>query len=115
VVELAYHSYLHRHYARLTNDEINEDFAECRRVIAETGLKVYPALAYPYGNYPKKGEANTSFKKLLRDNGIKMAFRIGNRVNTFPFADMYEINRLDIKGHESLFKFKLKLRFGKLF
>lgn len=115
VVELAYHSYLHRHYAKFTDEEINNDFAECRRVIVETGLKVYPALAYPYGNYPKKDPENSAFKKLLETNGMKIAFRIGNRINTFPFADPYEINRLDVKGQESLFKFKMKLRFGKLF
>lgn len=115
VVEFAHHSYLHRHYAKLSENEISDDFAECQRVIAETGLKVYPALAYPYGNYPKKNPENTAFKKQLESNGIKMAFRIGNRVNRFPFADPYEINRIDIKGHESLFKFRLKLLLGKLF
>lgn len=115
VVEFGYHSYLHRHYTKLSEKEINDDFAECQRIIAETGLKVYPALAYPYGNYPKKGPENSAFKKLLQTNGMKMAFRIGNRVNNFPFADPYEINRLDVKGHESLFQFKMKLRFGKLF
>lgn len=115
IVEFGYHSYLHRQYAKLTEKEINDDFAECRRVISETELKVYPALAYPYGNYPKKGSENSTFKKLLETNEMKMAFKIGNRVNTFPFADPYEINRLDVKGQESLFKFKMKLRFGKLF
>ena len=43
-----------------------------------------------------------------------MAFRIGNRVNKFPFKNKYEIQRIDIKGQDSLLKFKLKLRFGKL-
>ncbi len=115
VAEFGYHSYLHRPYARLNTEEINKDFADCKRVIEENALKVYPALAYPYGNYPKSEPENTNFKKLLEANGMKMAFRIGNRVNRFPFPDRYEINRLDIKGHESLFKFKIKLRFGKLF
>lgn len=115
VVEFGYHSYLHRHYAKLSDEEINTDFAECNKVIAETGLKVYPAVAYPYGNYPKKGAENANFKKLLKANGMKKAFRIGNRVNKFPFDDNYEINRIDVKGDESLLKFKLKLKFGKLF
>lgn len=115
VVEFGYHSYLHRQYTKLSEKEINNDFTECNKVIAETGLKVYPALAYPYGNYPKKDPENSQFKELLKSNGMKMAFRIGNRVSNFAFADPYEINRLDVKGHESLFKFKMKLRFGKLF
>jgi hypothetical protein len=40
--------------------------------------------------------------------------RIGNQINKFPFKNPYEIMRIDIKGEDSLLKFKLKLRFGKL-
>lgn len=114
VAEFGYHSYLHRPYAQLTDDDIYNDFKECNRIIAETGLKVYPSVAYPYGNYPKKEPAKAHFKQTLQQNGIAMGFKIGNRVNKFPFADNYEIQRLDIKGEDSLLKFRLKLRFGKL-
>jgi peptidoglycan/xylan/chitin deacetylase (PgdA/CDA1 family) len=114
VVQLGYHSYLHRHYAKLSDEEINRDFDECNRVIKEEDLNVYPALAYPYGNYPKKEPAKAHFKELLVQNNIKMAFKIGNRVNRFQFPENYEIQRIDVKGQDSLFKFRLKLRFGKL-
>jgi hypothetical protein len=43
-----------------------------------------------------------------------MAFRIGNRVNRFPFKNKFEIQRIDIKGQDSLTTFKWKLRLGKL-
>jgi peptidoglycan/xylan/chitin deacetylase (PgdA/CDA1 family) len=115
IIELAHHSYLHRRYAELSTEEINKDFGESYKVISETGLQVYPAVAYPYGNYPKQEPAKSRFKKALQSNGMKMGFRIGNRINNFPFDDNYEINRIDVKGHESLFKFRLKLKFGKLF
>jgi len=114
VVELGYHSYLHRKYADMNDTEIKEDFENCHRIILETRLAVYPAVAYPYGNYPKQEPAKTHFKKLLADNGIKTAFRIGNRVNQFPFKDNYEVQRIDVKGEWSLFKFRLMLKFGKL-
>ncbi len=114
IIELGHHSYFHKKYVNLTAEEIQEDFDKCYQVIAENGLKVYPALAYPYGNYPKKGIQKQQFFDLLKKNNIKMAFRIGNRVNTFPFKNRYEIQRIDIKGHKNLFQFKWKLRWGKM-
>ena len=46
--------------------------------------------------------------------GIKAAFRIGNRINKFPFKNKFEINMLDIKGSDSFKKFKLKLKWRKI-
>lgn len=112
--ELGYHSYMHRKYADLSDDEIVKDFEQCNQVIIGDSLPVYPALAYPYGNYPKQEPVKSHFKKILEENGMKMAFRIGNRINKFPFPDNYEIQRIDVKGEWSLFKFRLRLKFGKL-
>lgn len=113
-VELGYHSYFHRKYDTLGLDEIQLDFDKSFEIITKSGLNVYPALAYPYGNFPKKGVRKTAFFQLLEKNNIKMAFRIGNRVNRFPFKNKFEIQRIDIKGKDSLFVFKWKLRLGKL-
>lgn len=115
VVEFGYHSYLHRRYADLSSAEITEDFSSCNNYISENKLKVYPAVAYPYGNYPKQEPAKKHFKQLLEKNGIKMGLRIGNRINKFPFTDKYEIQRVDVKGEWGMLKFKLMLKFGKLF
>jgi hypothetical protein len=43
-----------------------------------------------------------------------MAFRIGNRLNQIPIKNRFEMQRIDIKGQDSLFTFKWKLRLGKL-
>lgn len=114
VVEFGYHSFKHRHYSKLSAIEINEDFTLSKQYIEENDLKVYPAVAYPYGNYPKKGIAKNHFFQLLESNGMKMGFRIGNKINSFPFKNKFEILRIDVKGEDSLLKFRLKLRFGKL-
>lgn len=114
IIELGHHSFFHRKYATLTTDEIQQDFDKSFEVIRQNDLKVVPALAYPYGNYPKKGNQKADFFKVLEENNIKMAFRIGNRVNRFPFKNKFEIQRIDIKGQDSLTAFKWKLRFGKL-
>ena len=114
IIELGHHSYFHRKYSTLSVEEIQDDFNKSFELITKNDLKVSLVLAYPYGNYPKKGTQKTDFFQLLEKNNIKMAFRIGNRVSNFPFKNKYEIQRIDIKGQDSLLKFKLKLRFGKL-
>lgn len=114
IVELAHHSFEHRAYSSLNEREIDEDFTNCYSVIKDGQLNVSPVLAYPYGNYPKKGLANVNFKKALEKNHIKFGLRIGNRPNLFPFKDKYEIKRIDIKGQDSLLAFKFKLRVGKI-
>lgn len=113
-VELGLHSFDHKKYANLTEAEINSDFSKCFEIIKQNDLKVYNALAYPYGNYPKKEPQKRKFQLLLKQNKVKMGLRIGNKVSKFPFKKPYEITRIDIKGEDSLLKFKLKLRFGKL-
>jgi len=113
-VELGLHSFAHKRYASLTEAEINADFSKCFEIIEQNALKVYNALAYPYGNYPKKEPNKSMFTTLLQQNNVKAGLRIGNRINKFPFKNPYEIMRIDIKGEDSMLKFKLKLRFGKL-
>jgi peptidoglycan/xylan/chitin deacetylase (PgdA/CDA1 family) len=114
VVELGHHSFHHRKYSTLSAQEIQEDLDESFAVIAQNGLKVYPAIAYPYGNYPKKSPEKDTFFSILEKNGIKMGFRIGNRVNRFPFKNKFKMQRIDVKGEENLLRFRLKLRIGKL-
>lgn len=114
VIELAHHSYYHRKYSTLSAIEIQDDLDKSFEFISNNNLNVTPTIAYPYGNYPKKGEAKAVFFQILEKNNVKMAFRIGNRVNQFPFKNKYEVQRIDIKGQDSLFAFKWKLRLGKL-
>ncbi len=114
LIELGHHSYFHKKYSTLTSEEIQDDFDKSFELITQNNLKVYPALAYPYGDFPKKGNQKIEFFQLLEKNNIKMAFRIGNRVNNFPFKNNFEIQRIDIKGQDTLFNFKWKLKLGKL-
>ena len=103
-------SFSHQNYTKMTPDEVHDDFAKCQEFVQKHNLNVQNILAYPYGKYPKEVE----FFNSLKANHIAYALRIGNRINTFPFKNNYEIQRIDIKGEDSLLKFKLKLRLGKL-
>lgn len=114
-IELGFHSFHHRPYAKLNSAEITEDFRECNDFCDENNLKVFPVLAYPYGSFPKKEPLKSQFFAQIKQEGMLFALRIGNRINTWPTSNPYELNRLDIKGEDSFSRFKLKLRFGKLF
>lgn len=114
-IELGYHSFYHRPYAKLSPEEISEDFKLCKAFCVENQLEVFPVLAYPYGNFPKKEPLKTTFFTQMKKEGMLFALRIGNKVNKSLTSNPYELNRLDVKGEEPLWKFKLKLRFGKLF
>lgn len=115
LVELGFHSYKHGAYSKMAEEEINDDFEKCFAICKENNLKVYPALAYPYGNFPKNEPEKSAFFKLVNENKMMFGLRIGNKRNRFPFRNPYEINRIDVRGNESFWKFKLNLKFGKLF
>lgn len=115
IIELGYHSFYHRPYAKLATAEITDDFSKCQDYIEKNNLKVYPVLAYPYGNYFKKEPYKTKFFQQLQDEGMQYAVRIGNKLNAKTALNRYELKRIDVKGEATLLQFRMKLRFGKLF
>ncbi|RKE92361.1 polysaccharide deacetylase [Ichthyenterobacterium magnum] len=114
VVELGLHSFKHKKYNELSNEEVIQDFESCQQFIYEHKLEVHNVLAYPYGKFPRKNPEKFTFFNTLNNFNIAYGLRIGNRVNQFPFKNNYQIQRIDIKGEDTLAKFKLKLRYGKL-
>ena len=113
-IEFGYHTYKHDNYAQLSFEEIDADLKQCQKVIEDEGLKVYPALAYTFGRYfRKKDEKQKRFFEILLQNNIRYALRIGNRINTFPFASPYEIQRIDIRGTEDMKTFQRRLILGR--
>ncbi len=113
-VELAHHTYKHDNYTKISFDEIEKDLELCNEVIEKEGLNVFPALAYTYGRYyRRKDQKQKQFFGLLEKHGIRYAFRIGNRINIFPFRSRYDLQRIDIRGFDSMADFKTKLVYGR--
>jgi peptidoglycan/xylan/chitin deacetylase (PgdA/CDA1 family) len=113
-IELGYHTFKHDNYADLTLDEIEKDLQLCQEIIKKEDLTVFPALAYTYGGYyRKKGVQQKLFFELLNEYGIKYALRIGNRINIFPLKNKYVVQRIDIRGTDSMDDFKKKVVFGR--
>lgn len=114
-IELGLHSFAHKKYDALSQEAIQEDFEKCKQFIIDNELNVSNVLAYPYGKFPRKNPEQKAFFEILHKNKIAFGLRIGNRVNNYPFKNKYEVQRLDIKGEDSLKKFASKLRKGKSF
>jgi len=112
--EIALHSHIHDNFKNSSLDFIENDLKENMNILDKERIPYSKVLAYPYGGYPKNHQKKTDMFLLLKDLGLEFAVRIGNKINYFPTKKPYELCRIDIKGNESLLKFKLKLIFGKL-
>ena len=112
--EIALHSHRHENYAGLTAAQIGDDVTASFEALKELGLKPAPALAFPYGGRPRGWPALWVVKNELWENGVRLAFRIGNRINPLPLRDPLEVQRLSIRGDESLAAFQRKIRWGRL-
>ncbi|MET3537390.1 polysaccharide deacetylase family protein [Chryseobacterium limigenitum] len=112
--EIALHTHVHENFRNIPADLIEKDLKKNMQILNDQDIKYSPVLAYPYGKYPKENPEKIKLFSILKNLGIDYALRIGNKVNYFPTNNPYELCRIDIKGKESLIKFKLKLIFGRL-
>lgn len=112
--EIALHSHNHQNFRDISADSIKTDLETNMQILNNEGINYSKVLAYPYGKYPKKTVEKKKIFSVLKNLGIEFAVRIGNKVNYFPTNQPYELCRIDIKGKDSLLKFKLKLIFGRL-
>jgi peptidoglycan/xylan/chitin deacetylase (PgdA/CDA1 family) len=112
--ELALHSHRHANYATFTAAQIADDVSDSFSMFRQLDLPVVPALAYPYGGRSRDAAARSAMKVALRECGVRLAFRIGNRVNRLPLTDSFEIQRLGVRGDESFSSFQRKIRWGRL-
>jgi peptidoglycan/xylan/chitin deacetylase (PgdA/CDA1 family) len=113
VFELALHSHKHQNYAELSVGEIAEDVAQNVAFFKENKLNYTPVFAYPYGGRPENDVKN-KMVSVFKMMGVKAAFRIGNRVNSLKIKELYELNRIDVRGTDSFWLFKWKVRVGKI-
>ncbi len=114
--EFALHGFEHADLMKLDDNEREKEITNCIAKAKEKNLPFKAAWAYTYGSFPKHNPAQfEQLKTIFRNNGIKCAFRIGNRLNTLPLKDNFCIQRLDIRGEQSFLRFCLKLKYGKPF
>lgn len=113
LVEFGLHSFDHQPYSRLSPEEISQDLQACVATLQRLTIPYTPVLAYPYGKYHRDGLAQRRMIKVFEDLGLLLAFRIGNRINALPCRTPYEMQRIDIRGTDTFFEFKTKVRKGR--
>jgi peptidoglycan/xylan/chitin deacetylase (PgdA/CDA1 family) len=114
LVELGLHSFAHDNYSNITLENIEADIQKCFSELDTMGIHYTKVLAYPYGKYPRKEPEKSKFKALLKKHEIDFGFRIGNKINKLPIKYPYELKRIDIKGTDSFWTFKTKLKKGRV-
>jgi len=114
LVEIGLHSFSHTSYANLLPSRLSEDIDQSMKALTEMNIPFQPCLAYPFGAYPRrKGLDQSRLFEILEDKGIRLAFRIGNRINPLPLRNPFIIQRMDITGHDTLPSFAWSLMLGK--
>ena len=109
VVEFGLHSFAHDSYGDMNLRETADDILRCKYFMETEEIPYQPCLAYPYGAYPRDPRA----MDVLGTLGIKLAFRIGNRINPWPLPHPYLVQRMDIRGTDPAWAFKMGLRVGR--
>ncbi len=113
LVEYGLHSYDHQSYKALNAEAVRNDLVQCAVSLDLQGIPFQPCVAFPYGAYPRKGEAVREFLDVLAGERIAAAFRIGNRLNAFPLRNPLLIQRLDVRGNNNFSQFTRLVRKGK--
>ncbi len=115
IFELGFYSFGYRNYEELSLVNAEEDLKKCILFARENRLNMSSVLAYPDGKYPRENPKKGEFFEMLKDYGFQYGLRIGDKVNTFPFKNPYEVQRIDVQGDFSLGTFKRKLRYNRWF
>ena len=114
LVEFGLHSYAHTNLKNLSIQEIDDDIKLCFSALESQNIKFIKAIAYPFGAYPREEPKKSEFLKTLKNNNIELGFRIGNKINKLPVKNPFELKRIDIKGIDSFWTFKTKLKKGRV-
>jgi len=114
--EYGCHSTKHQNINDIAVEEWYNEIENCHQSLQQQGITIQPAWAYTYGAFPRKNpDSFAQLKHIFQNAGICCAFRIGNRINNLPIKNPYTIERIDVRGDQSYWRFKLKAIWGKLF
>lgn len=117
MVQFGLHTYSHQSYSKLSLPEIEADIKKTKERLQELGIPVQPCHAYTFGAYNQKEEnKRQAMLELLKQNDIRMAFRVSNWVDKLPVRNKLFISRIHVSGLFPFWKFKVAvLGFIKIF
>jgi peptidoglycan/xylan/chitin deacetylase (PgdA/CDA1 family) len=114
LISYGLHSYSHKNYRHLSIAEVEEDVKLCVQGAIDKKIPYVNVFAYAYGGLPKDELAKEALANIFKQHSIRLALRIGNKVNSMPFKNPFELKRIDIKGTDTFFEFKTKVKKGRV-
>ena len=112
-VEWGLHSWNHDDYGTLDVAAMRNDLRRCRAKLQEESVDFADVLAYPYGGFPRTEPARSDMKIMFREEGLRLALRIGSRVERTTPKDPYEMRRVPMEAADLGLRLWAKLRFGR--
>ena len=114
LIDFGLHSYRHQSYENMKIEDIENDLKLCIKILDENAVEYIKVLAYPFGGFPRRNpKLNKQMKEIFGKHNIDFALRIGSRINKFPFKDNYELKRINMRGSDKIFEFKIKMKKGR--
>jgi hypothetical protein len=114
IVEFGLHTFDHKSYNSLNLDEIEQDVIKTKKWLENFQIDYLPAHCYTYGEFPKKDKDKLAgLFSIFEKHGVKVAFNIGNRINSLPLKKKFVIQRIEVRGTEPFSQFISKVRKGK--
>lgn len=108
MVQFGLHTFSHQSYSKLSVPEIEADIKKTKVRLQELGIPVQPCHAYTFGAYNQKNEdKRRSMLELLKQNDIRLAFRVSNWVDKLPVKNKLFISRIHVSGLFPIWKFKV--------
>jgi peptidoglycan/xylan/chitin deacetylase (PgdA/CDA1 family) len=108
LVQFGSHSYSHQSYTALSLPEIEIDLRKTKERFQELAIPVQPCYAYVYGAYNQKDDnKRAAMFELMKQNGMRMAFRVSNWVDKLPIKNSMFVSRIHLSGEFSFWKFKV--------
>ena len=96
------HTHTHPMINNCTKEEIEQEMGEVKSLFEKLNFKGYPVFAYPNGNWDTKSE------KILRKNGIQLAFLFDHQINKESINPM-RISRITVDSDSDFNEFKVKV------
>lgn len=106
--EIGSHTHTHRPLTSLTDDEVLRELARSRQMLAETLGSAPRFLAYPRSFY------RPGHKRIARDAGYSGACAVVLQWKDLRRADDFDLKRMAVKGNESMWRFRARLRLAGL-
>jgi peptidoglycan/xylan/chitin deacetylase (PgdA/CDA1 family) len=107
MVQFGSHTYSHQSYAALSLPEIEIDLRKTKERLQHLGIPVQPCHAFVYGSYNQNNDnKRAAMFELMKQNGIRLAFRVSNWVDKLPIQNPFFVSRIHVSGVFPFWKFK---------